>query len=1526
MPQMRNNIVNGMMRSVVRIDDLNTQAILDGLRNALNLLQDWQNLATSPASPPDPAGFDVHHMEGLALTFLCSVDVPIRVAAVNILKASQKLHQTLRKKAQSGDQGLQLPEDTTYVMDVLEEMGPNIVEHCYWDFGEWSDMWRRWRHVDEGVSLWDAMRAFSTDESDLRWSRCLGEMAIETSCTCEAALDVAYAEGCHKLTKLMSTDSKGTLSLPHDAVDGGRLNLWRNYCAFCCGCPLYKKQISRTEGVLTTAELFRLLVVPLTGAPVAHQQSAILALGHCNAECYDVLFRELRNASSRANLKAKSKSKFEEVRLHMANVLRIVAYSMPPGTLNNNVLRKQFLLFMDSTVHTLVSHPLDGLYDVHQLCYCLCSIAASTALELIGSSGDGLTAEMRKTLFNLCSQWCAPGYPPGRYEEDMKYLKAAVLAKVKDTGSQKEVEDDFALSCSHLEHAARTAMVAMLQGPLFDNDKRLTGTSIGTWIDYLMTSGRPNDVRFGPSKCSIARQALTKLLVSNLFLFDPYVDQCYSANSVVATVYFQVICEVYCSYADVDGKTGVLLSLVLYKANDEEKEVREDALHLLKVIAEREWNGPIGVGWSVGCGGDVMLNNAVVLGSVQDSCQCFQYQLSETLAREHPEVNEELCVELMTRQLSSANQQVLLCLIPWMERLSFSSRWEGEWSERLLKSMYYVTWKHGKQFTYEVEKLWSTVSSNKENIVPILDFLVSFGMKECASQDAETLLQYFSVLKRISLYLARTSPQRTIDHWVSEASQMIQSEDELGQEEEDKDKNMSALKFSTLDQRGGLLELAPQRLDSIVAAPESAHPSSLKFRDSQDIPPFSVQSATSPWSDGSASSFRSATDYPLLPSSSLKRSTSNISAPGSDRRGSEVSAPFLKGFLTQPELALTLLVEVAFEHGEKFNEHLPVLFHIAVICMDSVKPVVRLHCQQLIVNLLNALAKQQLRATKHPEQNAKLAKLAALISSLQSMKGQPLWPHEDVDLRTGGLSSEDAVSEFVNAILSCSNDESTLRTQWIQEASTWAVECRHRHAAWRSHQVLRALQPAPSSELFLNLLQCLKACFSSPTAAAMQSVLELLRTLKAVMSRLPPSKMVLYPQIFWTCVALLPSDYVHIFRASVEVLHYMLQCSSLSNDIILNVLLATAPTSAHNAPILYSDALPAGQVEGAIYSQDYTWSHTLQQWAIGAQLLLLESGNEQSPVLCLQQLLLKGVCMPDIQTSTLVLITLLAKQMAQNPSGLFGPLNMMTKNGEDHEASVEVHVDPFRTAFSSVLGDLHAQLFTSLMGIVPWICVAICNQNREHIAEACEALARACDYNKFDGIGATVMAFIETDAQGLESAVQDFCSSLCEEAPAMFICVMVGQWTSLVQNSDLTYARVGMTLLGGVFASRGRGGLQSNAAAIADLAVNSTLFAALGAHLQGSLNHEAKRVLSSMVSCASGQTAVEDGPQWATALEIGLQLQTSTVFNTEQVVAALSAMLETCPQHLRKNSRRVVMPFVSPSAPMSEPRTSGQVR
>ena len=96
-------------------------------------------------------------------------------------------------------------------------------------------------------------------------------------------------------------------------------------------------------------------------------------------------------------------------------------------------------------------------------------------------------------------------------------------------------------------------------------------------------------------------------------------------------------------------------------------------------------------------------------------------------------MNEKLCEELMTMQCNEmVNPGVLLCLTPWMEQLSFAHG-DSTWGDRLLKSMYYVTLQHGKQFSHEVERLWSTVAS-KGNVRPILTFLVGFAVNECILQ------------------------------------------------------------------------------------------------------------------------------------------------------------------------------------------------------------------------------------------------------------------------------------------------------------------------------------------------------------------------------------------------------------------------------------------------------------------------------------------------------------------------------------------------------------------------------------------------------------------------------------------------------------------------------------------------------------------------------------------------------------------------------------------------------------------------
>ena len=57
--------------------------------------------------------------------------------------------------------------------------------------------------------------------------------------------------------------------------------------------------------------------------------------------------------------------------------------------------------------------------------------------------------------------------------------------------------------------------------------------------------------------------------------------------------------------------------------------------------------------------------------------------------REHPEISEGLCIEMMTRQLAasladvrfhSLQHHILTALTPWMENITFRVNWKGRFT------------------------------------------------------------------------------------------------------------------------------------------------------------------------------------------------------------------------------------------------------------------------------------------------------------------------------------------------------------------------------------------------------------------------------------------------------------------------------------------------------------------------------------------------------------------------------------------------------------------------------------------------------------------------------------------------------------------------------------------------------------------------------------------------------------------------------------------------------------------------------
>jgi hypothetical protein len=124
-------------------------------------------------------------------------------------------------------------------------------------------------------------------------------------------------------------------------------------------------------------------------------------------------------------------------------------------------------------------------------------------------------------------------------------------------------------------------------------------------------------------------------------------------------------------------------------------------------------------------------------------------------------------------------------------------------------------------------------------------------------------------------------------------------------------------------------------------------------------------------------------------------------------------------WLSRADIALILLAEIAYENDEDFRGHLPLLFHVTFVSMDSSEDIVLEHCQQLLVNLLYSLAGRHLElydAGDHGDGEYK-QQVVSLIKYVQSKKSSMMWENEDMTLTCTELSSASLLSALVLSVV-----------------------------------------------------------------------------------------------------------------------------------------------------------------------------------------------------------------------------------------------------------------------------------------------------------------------------------------------------------------------------------------------------------------------------------------------------------------------------------------------------------------------------
>ncbi|KAK4733642.1 hypothetical protein R3W88_007903 [Solanum pinnatisectum] len=1399
LPHRRFAVMRGMANFIMRLPDEFPLLIQTSLKRLLELMCFWRACLTDDRVEYEVSdakrvqrteGFkksSFHHsqtiefhaseIDAVGLIILSSVDSQIRHTALELLRCVRALRNDIRELSlhDRSDHILRNEAEPIFIIDVLEENGDDIVQSCYWDSG----------------------RPF-----DLR------------------------LEVIQRLAHITPSDLGGKAYQSQDTDN--KLDQWLMYGMFACSCPPDSKE---GGGSAATKELFHLIFPSLKSGSEPNIHAATMALGHAHLEICEVMFNELVSFIDEVSLETEGKPKWKNIW---------------PGMLSRKpVFRLHYLKFIEDTTRQILTASAENFQDMQPLRYALASVLRSLAPELVDSRSEKFDIRTRRRLFDLLLTWSDDASNTWNqdgvndYRREVERYKSAQHSRSKDSMDKLSFDKELSEQVEAIQWASSNTMASLLYGPCFDDNARKMSGRVISWINSLFIEPAPR-APFGYSpadprtpsysrftgesgrgttgrdrhrgshlRVSLAKLALRNLLITNLDLFPACIDQCYYSDAAIADGYFSVLAEVYMHQEIPKCEIQRLLSLILYKVVDPSRQIRDDALQMLETLSVREWaeDGMEGSG----------SYRAAVVGNLPDSYQQFQYKLSCKLAKDHPELSQWLCEEIMQRQLDAvdiiAQHQVLTCMAPWIENLNFWRLKDSGWSDRLLKSLYYVTWRHGDQFPDEIEKLWSTIASKPRNISPVLDFLIAKGIEDCDSNASAEIIRYqpqkknasaeisgafatyFSVAKRVSLYLARICPQRTIDHLVYQLAQrMLDSIEPLRPSANQGEGNgNTVLEFS---QGHSVVQVA-----SVVDS--QPHMSPLLVRGSLDGPLRNTSGSLS-WRTATVGG-RSASG-PLTPmppelnivpgtagrSGQLLPSLVNMSGPlmgvrsstGSmrSRHRSRDSGDYfidtpnsgedglhsgsvmhginakelqsaLQGHqqhsLSHADIALILLAEIAYENDEDFREHLPLLFHVTFVSMDSSEDIVLEHCQHLLVNLLYSLAGRHLELYNVDNSDGEnKQQVVSLIKYVQSKRGSMMWENEDPTVVRTELPSAALLSALVQSMVDAIFFQGDLRETWGAEALKWAMECTSRHLACRSHQIYRSLRPCVTNDACVSLLRCLHRCLGNPIPAVLGFVMEILLTLHVMVENMEPEKVILYPQLFWGCVAMMHTDFVHVYCQVLELFRRVIDRLSFRDRTTENVLLSSMPRDELDSSI--SDSSEFQRLESRNASES------------DAKFPVFEG---------VQPLVLKGL--------------------------------MCTVS---HGASVELLSRITVPSCDSIFGDAETRLLMHVTGLLPWLCLQLSQDvflgfmsplQQQH-QKACSVAANIavwCQSKSMDELATVFVAYSRGEIKRIENLLACVSPLLCHEWFPKHSTLAFGHLLRLLEKGPVEYQRVILLML-----------------------------------------------------------------------------------------------------------------------------------
>jgi Cell morphogenesis C-terminal/Cell morphogenesis central region len=236
------------------------------------------------------------------------------------------------------------------------------------------------------------------------------------------------------------------------------------------------------------------------------------------------------------------------------------------------------------------------------------------------------------------------------------------------------------------------------------------------------------------------------------------------------------------------------------------------------------------------------------------------------------------------------------------------------------------------------------------------------------------------------------------------------------------------------------------------------------------------------------------------------------------------------------------------------------LIHAVLILWDHYTVSVQEQAREMLVHLIHELVTSKI-GDNAPAANK--GKIERLVEAIRRNETSVVWSYED----NNGKEDDDGGSRVPTSMINLSREVVDLFSMvyksfndlWAKEALSWASTCPVRHLACRSFQVFRCISVTLDLRMLADMLARLSNTIADEQTDYQTFSMEILTTLKVIISDLDSQDVLRYAQLFWTTCACLNTIHEREFSESLGMLEKLLDRLDMSDPTVVKALMDAQP-------------------------------------------------------------------------------------------------------------------------------------------------------------------------------------------------------------------------------------------------------------------------------------------------------------------------------------------------------------------------------